>query len=117
MRLVKEFSVLLHGEPYEWYWNFVQKKGLVTWQQLRNEFVKMFRDRRSDDDIKIELESRKQKYEKRESFLQFYNLMLAKSLNLQTPIHDNEFLRILKKNMRPVCRLLWLVIILLPSNN
>lgn len=100
-RLVKELSVLLRGEPYEWYWNYVQRNGLVTWPVLRAELVKMFRDRRTYDEVRQDLESRKQKYDKKETFLQFYNVMLAKTLNFQTPYSDVDFLRILKQNMRP----------------
>lgn len=100
-RLVKELSVLLRGEPYEWYWNFIQRNGLVTWPVLRAELVKMFRDRRTDDEVRHDLESRKQKYDKKETFLQFYHVMLAKTLNFQTPYSDVDFLRILKQNMRP----------------
>lgn len=43
-RLVKEIGVLS------------VLNGLVRWQILRSEFVKVFRDRYTDDDIKRDLE-------------------------------------------------------------
>ena len=100
-RLVKELSVLLRGEPYEWYWNYIQRNNIVTWQQLKAELIKMFRDRRTDDDVRRDLEARKQRYDRHESFLQFYNEMLSKTLKFRTPFPDADLLRILKQNMRP----------------
>lgn len=60
----------------------------------------MFRDRRCDDDTPENLEWQNQKFERREIYMPFYHIVLAKILNLLTLIQYTEFLRIRKRDMR-----------------
>lgn len=99
-RLVDDVSFLLEGDAKEWYWTYLEKMEIVSWEQLKMELIRRFQLRKSDDDIYIDMSSRKQDYP-RESFYDFYFGILQMSLQLRIPMPDHELIRYLKANMRP----------------
>lgn len=103
-QLVNEFGALLKNEAQEWYWSYMQRKGgraNVSYRQLKNDIIARYRDRRSDYELKYQLSSRKQNYREKEEFRKFYDEMLILSTRLRKPIPDDEFLEMVKRNMRP----------------
>lgn len=99
-RLVDDLSFLLDGDAKEWYWTYLEKMGYVTWVQLKAELIRRFQIRKSDDDVYIDMSTRKQDYPK-ESFYDFYFAILQMSMQLRVPMPDHELIRFLKANMRP----------------
>lgn len=95
--LKDQFGVLLKGSALNWYWCYLERNPNLTWSQLRNAIIERFQDRRTDDDIRRILDSRKQK--SGETFMEFYNEILSLSLRFRNPISDADILRTLRYNM------------------
>ena len=97
-RLVTDLHYILKGNANEWYWTFIERNPNITWDNLKVELNKCFQGPRTDDDIRSQMEGRKQKH--RESFCEFYQELISMSLQLEVPITDQEIIRIIKRNMR-----------------
>lgn len=98
-RLVNELHYVLRGTAVEWYWTLIERNKEISWSALKTEIKKRFQDRRSDFDIRYQIDSRKQR--PRDSFYEFYNDLISLSLQLETPLTDAEIMRIIRQNMRP----------------
>lgn len=98
-RLVNELHYVLRNAAVEWYWTMIERNPNISWSALKNEIRKRFQDRRSDLDIRLQIESRKQRA--RDSFYEFYHDLISLSLQLETQLTDAELMRIIRRNMRP----------------
>lgn len=106
-RLTKEFASLLAKDALEWYWAFIRRNfdKEITWNHLREEMLRYFRDAKTDDNIKTDFDKRQQNYKHNESFMAYFRDMYLISSSLHVPYSDAEFMRIVKKNMRPGLRI------------
>lgn len=96
-RLIEELHPLLAGPALEFYWSCRSANPGLQWPQLRQEFLARFQDYRTDNVIRLSLESRKQKMG--EPFIQFYNAILNLSASLRNPLSQHDLIFLLMKNM------------------
>lgn len=101
--LVDNLHFLLRGVALEWYWMVLPKLFPKNWNQLKQELFDRFQDRRTDFDIRHDIDSRKQK--PNESFLDFYHSILNLAIPLQNQFSDFDLMNILRKNMKRSLRI------------
>lgn len=98
-QLVQEVTFRLAGEALDYYLDILEDYGRVTWETFKILFLKRFRDRRTDDDIKKEIAARKQK--PKENFLDFFYAINKLAVSLHTKLTDSQKIKYLMRNMRP----------------
>lgn len=97
--LLNELSFVLKGTALHWYWNYRRHNPNLSWNQLRVTFLEKFEDRRTDIEIRQEIESRRQS--PKESFLQFYQHVWGLTLQCHTPYPEDRLIEVLMRNMNP----------------
>jgi hypothetical protein len=98
-KLRNEICLLLKGVAANWYWLHVRLHPQITWEQLKLDFEKRFKDHRTDYDIRRLIEARRQL--PKETIIEFYNALQSLNLQYSTPPPETETLHIMKRNMRP----------------
>lgn len=96
-RYVEEIHSFLDGPALDFYWSCRSSKHYITWPQMRYAFMNRFQDYRTDNVIRLSLESRRQKHG--EPFINFYNSILNMSSNLRNPVSQSDLIFLLTKNM------------------
>lgn len=97
-KLVTDLHYILKGNANDWYWTFIERNPNITWDMLKMELKKCFQGPRTDEDIRSQLETRKQKY--RESFTEYYHDIISMTLQLELPLTEQEIIRMIRRNMR-----------------
>lgn len=96
-KLVNDLHILLRKIALEWYWSYLQRNGIVQWENLIQDMRSRFQDRKTDFEIRQSIVARKQKF--RESFLEFYSAILDSTLSLNQSLPESEIFFILRQNM------------------
>lgn len=100
--ICRNLHIVLTGKAKEWYWRYHKSIESIDWESFCAAFRRQYKDFRSSFDIREELHSRKQK--PNESFESFYDAINEILDQLQTPLHDQEIIEIISRNLRPEIR-------------
>lgn len=100
--ICRNLHVLLTGKAKEWYWRYHKSVENIEWESFCSAFRRQYKDYRTSFDIREELHNRKQK--PNESFESFYDAMNEILDQLATPLHNQEIIEIISRNLRPEIR-------------
>lgn len=89
------------AREYCWLVHETHRPAKTPWINLKNALIHRFKSSLNDYDIKGVMKSRKQNYEKNETFAEFFSDILGMSLSLNQPLSEPDLVNLLIENMRP----------------
>lgn len=89
------------AREYCWLVHETHHPAKTPWLNLKSALIHRFKSSLNDYDIKGVMKTRKQNYEKNESFAEFFSDILGMSLSLNRPLSEPDLVNLLIENMRP----------------
>lgn len=95
--MVQNFHRILKGKADQWYWGFDRDYPAASWNMLKNALLIQFGGHTDDNEILVEMTSRKQGA--RESFDDFLSAIQLLNNRRYQRLSDHELIRIIRRNL------------------
>lgn len=103
-QLEANFQIFLGGKAEQWYWKFVKSNNDPPYSLIKRGILKEFATFESDDDLLMQINSRKQN--RKENYEDFHSAILALNSKMTESLSENRLVRILRKNVIPELKLM-----------
>lgn len=103
-QLEANFQIFLSGKAEQWYWQFIKRNNDPPYGLIKRGILKEFSTFESDDDLLMQINSRKQNH--KETYEDFHSAILSLNSKMTESISENRLVKILKKNVNSDLRLM-----------
>lgn len=97
-QVIASFHVLVKGKAETWFWFYLRQKPNTTFAQLEKALIKEFGKLENDCDKIIRMLERRQ--QPKESFDDFYTVLVTMNSRLDTPMDDDKLIELIKNNSK-----------------
>lgn len=93
--LMANFQIFLNGKADKWYWEFIKQNNDPTYSLLEYSLSQEFGSLETDHDVLLRIHVRKQ--QQKESYDDFYSLVVSMNSRMKDPIPERRLIDILKE--------------------